>query len=158
MLNYILDEKGAPLAEPDILKWACWFEKANRQVGLETIRDSQISTVFLGTDHAWNGGPPVLWETMIFSKEPALDRFQKRCTGSREQAEAMHIEAVEMVNAFYHKLDCSPAPAPAPIEAHWEPTGKNARTPQGVYERWELKTPCGKILNYEYRPTKGTTR
>ena len=95
MKNYILDEKGAPVAEPDMMKWAQWFEKAERHVGNETIGDSKISTVFLGLDHAFGGGAPVLWETMVFGG--ALDQEQDRCSGSREQAEAMHARMVERV-------------------------------------------------------------
>jgi len=93
MQHYILDEKGAPVAEPDLMTWARWFEKAERHVGNETIGDSEISTVFLGLDHAFGGGAPVLWETMVFGG--TLD--QERCSGSREQAEAMHARMVERV-------------------------------------------------------------
>lgn len=95
MKHYILDEKGAPVAEPDLMTWALWFEKADRHVGNETIGDSKISTVFLGLDHAFGGGVPVLWETMVFGGK--LDQEQDRCCGSREQAEAMHARMVERV-------------------------------------------------------------
>ena len=95
MKNYILDEKGTPVAEPDFEKWAQWFEKAERHVGNETIGNSKISTVFLGLDHAFGGGAPVLWETMVFGGK--LDQEQDRCSGSREQAEAMHARMVEKV-------------------------------------------------------------
>ena len=40
-------------------------------------------------------GPPVLWETMVFGGK--LDQEQARCSGNREQAEAMHNEMVERV-------------------------------------------------------------
>lgn len=101
--NYILDEKGNPVAEPDLMKWAQWFEKAERHVGNEQIGDSKISTVFLALDHAWNGGPPVLWETMVFGG--TLDQEQDRCSGSREQAEAMHARMVERVKCSNEKAD-----------------------------------------------------
>mgnify|MGYP001559166815 CR=1 FL=1 len=100
MRHYILNDRGDPVAEPELMTWARWYEKAERHVACDTIGDAKISTVFLGIDHAFGGGGPVLWETMIFSKEPSLDQFQNRCAGSREQAEAMHKEAVEMVKRF----------------------------------------------------------
>lgn len=94
-LNYILDEKGTPVAEPDIIKWAQWFQKSDRGVGNEIVGDAQISTVFLGINHAFDSGPPVLWETMVFGGK--LSHEEDRCSGSREQAEAMHAKMVERV-------------------------------------------------------------
>lgn len=94
--KYTLDEKGNPVAETDLMKWAKWFKTAERHVAQEQIGDSRISTVFLGLDHNYSaGGAPVLWETMVFGG--ALDREQDRCSGSREQAEAMHVQMVERV-------------------------------------------------------------
>ena len=96
-MNYTLDEKWNPVAEPDLMKWARWFNTAKRHIGNETIGDSQISTVFLGVDHGFDGGSPVLWETMVFGGK--LDQEQDRCSGSREQAEAMHAKMLERVRA-----------------------------------------------------------
>jgi len=96
--KFILNDKGEPIPEPDLLTWARWFEKGNRRVATETIGESRISTVFLGLDHAFNpfdGGPPVLWETMVFGGP--LDQEQERCSGNREQAEAMHAAMVRRV-------------------------------------------------------------
>lgn len=93
--KYTLDEKGNPVHEADLMKWAQWIEKANRQVAYEQIGDSKISTVFLGLDHAFGGGAPVLWETMVFGG--SLDQEQDRSSGSREQAEAMHARMVDRV-------------------------------------------------------------
>ena len=95
LTHYILDKKGNPVAEPDLEKWEIWFTDARRHVAEEKIGDSRISTVFLGLDHSFGGGTPVLWETMVFGGK--LDREQDRCSGSREQAEAMHACMVEHV-------------------------------------------------------------
>jgi hypothetical protein len=46
--------------------------------------------VFLGVDHAHLGGPPVLWETMIFGFEN--DEYQERYT-SKADALAGHARA-----------------------------------------------------------------
>jgi len=94
--KYTLDEKGNPVAEPDPMKWAKWFETAKRQVAKDEIGEAKISTVFLGLDHSFGDGPPILWETMVFGGP--LDEEQDRCSGSREQAEAMHARMVERVN------------------------------------------------------------
>lgn len=94
---YILDKDGNPIVERDVYLWADWFENQElRKVALEKIGDSDVSTVFLGLDHNYNGkGPPILWETMVFGGK--LDQEQDRCSGSKEQAEAMHARMVKRV-------------------------------------------------------------
>jgi hypothetical protein len=69
--NYILKDKEVIEVNPD--QWIEWmrlgFEKrlvARTDIG---IRYS-ISTVFLTIDHNWSmWGPPILFETMVFTKE-----------------------------------------------------------------------------------------
>lgn len=107
--HYILNAKGTPVIEPNLCKWAHWYEKAERHVGLDFIGPYKVSTVFLGLDHNYHPtGPPVLWETMVFKKKTRskkwviddhLDLEQDRCAGSREQAEAMHAKMVKKVKA-----------------------------------------------------------
>lgn len=100
--RYILNADGQPVPEPDLMKWAFWFESAQRHVANDVIDGVRVSTVFLGLDHSWNLGPPVLWETMVFG-EGQLDHMMTRCAGSREQAKAMHAEMVERVKACKEK-------------------------------------------------------
>jgi len=51
----------------DLMKWAKWFETADRQVAKTNISDEIIvSTVFLGIDHNFLGKLPILFETMVF--------------------------------------------------------------------------------------------
>ena len=81
----------------DLLEWADWFEQANRTVRRSFIGQYFISTVFLGMDHSFFGGPPELFETMIFkTKKPGDDLYQTRCTTWR-QALKMHREAKALV-------------------------------------------------------------
>jgi hypothetical protein len=97
--KYILNDNGNPVLEPDLIKWAMWFETAtNRRVAKEMIGEVQVSTVFLGLDHNFcSKGPPIVWETMVFGGE--LDQETERCSGNREQAEAMHQDMVERVKS-----------------------------------------------------------
>lgn len=92
---YILDARGEPVTESDVIKWAQWFEKAERHVGNDWIGEQRVSTVFLGLDHSFHEGIPILWETMVFNGP--LNFYQRRCGGSREQAEAMHKEVCAYV-------------------------------------------------------------
>jgi hypothetical protein len=77
--RYILNEKNEPMPEPDLMKWAQWFETAERHVGLDEFPWGCVSTVFLGLDHNFSGmilgeglqdDPlgyrPILWETAVF--------------------------------------------------------------------------------------------
>jgi hypothetical protein len=77
-----------------------WFETANRRVAETMIGEAWVSTVFLGVDHNFSltgKVSPVLWETMVFGG--TLDQEMNRCSGSKEQAEAMHWDMVDRVKA-----------------------------------------------------------
>ena len=94
--KYILNEKGEPVVEPDIKKWGEFFSKSDkRRVANETIDGVRISTVFLGIDHSYDGGCPLLWETMTFCEgmeHPELNELQERCGGNFEDARIMHAK------------------------------------------------------------------
>ncbi len=80
----------------DVHEWGKMMEGKDRIVKQEDISDVHISTVFLGIDHNFFGGPPVLFETMIFGGPH--DEYQERyCTW--EEAEAGHARAVELVKS-----------------------------------------------------------
>lgn len=110
MHHYILDEKGNPVVA-DLDTWCKWIKKAERHVADENIGPYRISTVFLGLDHNYtNHGPPILWESMVFKKQTPGKKWTRkdfgdlemdRCSGSREQAEAMHGGMVELVKKKY---------------------------------------------------------
>lgn len=96
MSNYVLNESGAPVEEPDIMKWAEWFEGSDqkRVVAIDPFDGGKVSTVFLGIDHAFGRGAPILFETMVFGGEH--DQFQDRYS-TREEALAGHAVAVKLV-------------------------------------------------------------
>lgn len=67
--KYILKGK-LPVPEPDLLRWAEWFEAADRTVGLSTLTYGfWVSTVFLGIDHGFGRAEPLLFETMVFHED-----------------------------------------------------------------------------------------
>jgi hypothetical protein len=90
--RYILEGK-TPVLCNDLMAWARWFEKAERHVANETRGDVQVSTVFLGLDHAFGGSVPLLFETMIFGGKH--DEYQDRCS-TWDEAEQMHKRACEL--------------------------------------------------------------
>jgi hypothetical protein len=102
--KYILDEHGEPVAENDLIKWGQWItsNQGQRIVKQEKIGRSKVSTVFLLLNHNYaRHGPPVLWETMVFGG--SLSDEQDRCSGSREQAMAMHERMVRRVKRQQRK-------------------------------------------------------
>ena len=61
-----------------------------RHVGDDSHNGIRVSTVFLGINHAFNDGPPVLWETLVFMPD---GEDGERYT-SYEDAEAGHARYV----------------------------------------------------------------
>ena len=97
---YVLDDNGEPLLMEDLHVWARWTEshKPDTVVAQDMAANDDvvvlISTVFLGIDHNWGLGDPILWETMIFGGPH--HGYSERYT-SRDEAIAGHAEAVAMV-------------------------------------------------------------
>lgn len=91
--NYTLQDK-VPVLEPDLLRWARWFEEADRSVAVTHLPGGvYVSTVFLGTDHNWTRrGPPLLFETMIFGG-PYDQKWSLRCS-TWKQAEIQHQQSI----------------------------------------------------------------
>jgi len=103
MKKYILNEKGKPVEEADLFKWAAWFENAREQriVAKTQIGDLLVSTVFLGMDYSFEkSSVPILYETMVFvgsdiSKEHP-DGFNRYATW--DEALAGHHEICKKVS------------------------------------------------------------
>ena len=92
--HYVLDGHNAVPA--GLMEWAAMMERRDRHVAITKIGTSEVSTVFLGLDHSFGCGPPLLFETMVFGGP--MDQEQDRCS-TWEQAEAMHKAMCERVEA-----------------------------------------------------------
>jgi len=86
-----------------------------------------VSTIFLGLDHQWGNGPPILFETMVFVENPHtvellgkeitlnsdfLD-IQERCSTWLE-AEAQHqrvIDEIKQPSDSIEEIEATPSPA-----------------------------------------------
>jgi hypothetical protein len=93
--HYILAGRK-PLPAINLLAWAQWFEKSERRVAPDIVGDVRVSTVFLGIDHQYGDGPPLLFETMVFGGP--LDQEADRCS-TWEQAVEMHAAMLARVTA-----------------------------------------------------------
>lgn len=95
--HWILNGR-VPEACGNWLRWAMWFEKADRRVARDVLADGavEISTVFIGLDHQWGDGPPLIFETMIFggSENYSMDRYS-----TWDEAEAGHARMLKIAKA-----------------------------------------------------------
>ena len=87
------DRAGQPitLAEADRLL----SDADYRRVARTAVGDDEVSTVWLGVDHSFGlGGPPILFETMVF---PACDVCERYAT--EDEARAGHELMVTRLRA-----------------------------------------------------------
>ena len=90
---YMLEGTVAVPCE-DVRTWAKWFETANRHVAKNQIGAVRVSTVFLGLDHSFDEGPPLLFETMIFGGTHDEEQWRY---ATWDEAVAGHRKAVALV-------------------------------------------------------------
>jgi hypothetical protein len=99
---YILDDNNQPQAA-DPRMWNEWLASSkDKQVAHDSFSDSateenvSVSTVFLGINHNWGAGAPLIYETMVFGGTYA-DTCD-RCS-TRNEAIAQHNDACRRVAA-----------------------------------------------------------
>jgi hypothetical protein len=98
------DRAGNPIA---LMEWAALFDDHDIKVVAYTeIGPYRVSTVWLGLDHSWGHGPPLIFETMVFGPESAggYDMDCRRYS-TEEQARAGHDETVTLVRATTASLE-----------------------------------------------------
>ncbi len=94
-------------------EWALDLEnKSNRVVKLDILPNGmRVSTIWLGLDHSWGGGPPLIFETMVFddkaSEEGRGEDFDSQRYSTREEALEGHRELVEkyLAMAKFEEVD-----------------------------------------------------
>ena len=92
--KYTLDGHTPVLCD-DLMEWGKWMEKRGvRKVGKTMIGRVRVSTVFLGLDHSFDNGPPILFETMVFGGP--MDQYEDRYR-TWDEAEVGHRVIVEQV-------------------------------------------------------------
>lgn len=99
--KYVLNDQGEPELCDDVVAWSYWFETADRVVKQDDFGGVMVSTVFLGLDHSFGEGPPVLYETLVFGGK--LDDEQERYS-TRKEAEQGHERMVSRLKQRYIDL------------------------------------------------------
>lgn len=92
-MKYILEGKKA-VECGNIIEWGKWMESANRVVAQDKVGKVRVSTVFLGLDHSFVGGVPLLFETMVFGGK--LNQEQRRYT-TWEESEMGHKKMLKKI-------------------------------------------------------------
>lgn len=96
--HYILDERRVPVYEPDMHKWCDWhYHGPDRQVGLDTVGDIIVSTVFYGMALQFGPKVPLFFQTVLFRGEQASNRLE---WDTWENAEKGHAFVLEKVRRF----------------------------------------------------------
>lgn len=94
MYYKLVDREAVPATSKE---WAEMIDNFDRRsVAASKIGDSDVSTVFLGLDHSFGEGRPLLFKTMVFGGK--FDGLQQRCT-TWDEAEAMHASVCKRVAA-----------------------------------------------------------
>jgi len=97
IIYYTLNDDHSVTAHHDVLEWAASSEKHNRRIALTDARyGSYVSTVFLGIDHSFDDGPPLIFETMVFGGP--LNEMQWRYPTYHAALEG-HAAALRLANS-----------------------------------------------------------
>jgi len=102
---YYTEVDGVAVPVADATEWTLRGGKAKVWCVAKTYRgdgEVEVSTVFLGLDHAWQG-PPELYETMIFAHGLDLDERCERYA-RREEAVAGHQRMVALIDEELKRL------------------------------------------------------
>jgi len=89
--HYFILRERRPVAV-DLITWARWFETADRRIARDEVgKATTVSTVFIGCNHQFGKGPPLVFETMVFNGK--LDGECQRYS-SYDDAEIGHAAMV----------------------------------------------------------------
>lgn len=89
------DRAGNPI---DMMTWVQAFEDDEGIVARSESGDVLVSTVWLGLDHSFGDGPPLIFETMIFGGEHDEDqwRYSTEAEALEGHRRACEIAGVEV--------------------------------------------------------------
>lgn len=92
MIDYY-DRDGNPLT---LEEWADLFQPDYQIVAKTLTEAGEVSTVWIGINHQWGPGPPLVFETMVFEEpgDPSSDNEMRRYS-TEEEALRGHLEVVE---------------------------------------------------------------
>ena len=92
---YVLNDKHEPVPV-EFREWTLVHgSPEDRRVDQTTLPDDKwVSTVFLGMDHAFGDGPPLLFETMVFTSKKRMSEESCERYSTWNEAVAGHARIV----------------------------------------------------------------
>ena len=94
------DQDGKPITQRQWLD--AWGEIKNRTIARTQVGRFLISTVWLGLNHQYGDGPPLIFETMIFDEHGADIGCQRYST--KEAALVGHKDAERWIESVWDAL------------------------------------------------------
>ena len=89
------DRHGNPI---EMMDWAARLADDDyKRVAIDKLPDGDVSTVWLGLDHRFGAGPPLIFETLVFGG-PLDGEMQRYST--EQDAQAGHREMVRRIRAL----------------------------------------------------------
>ena len=100
-MNYYILEGTTPIRCEDLQAWGRWLNENQdkKRVAKDDIGAYWVSTVFLGLDHSFGDGPPVLFETMVFPHDSFSEEYCERCS-TWEEALIQHQAGIEFAKGL----------------------------------------------------------
>lgn len=87
------DRQGRPIPAEEWIRLSS--DPAYRRVALTSGYCRRISTVWLGLNHQWGDGPPLIFETMLFRESPSGDNLLNDIDCDRYSTEAEAVAGHE---------------------------------------------------------------
>lgn len=83
------DMDGNPI---DIMAWAEMYKDHDKRRvgGTKVFPGWWVSTVLLGLDHSFSGGPPIIFETMVFHPKHGGSEMEMDRYSTKAEAEVGH--------------------------------------------------------------------
>lgn len=99
-MSYFYLNEDHSVRECGMCEWATQFEEMaknnTKHVAEETVNGKHVSTVWLGLNHNYFGGVPLIFETMIFEEDSSSDIYCERYSTWDEALEG-HKKAIHWV-------------------------------------------------------------
>jgi hypothetical protein len=101
------DKDGTPIEKIE------YFDMKYAELGYKRVAETflpdgkWVSTVWLGINHNFGVGPPIIFETMVFPSKDDFSQLDMDRYATLAEAEAGHIAMVERWNSMLNTEDTS---------------------------------------------------
>lgn len=101
-MDWYFNRQGQPVSQEE---WVANFALDRRVAVTDLGKLGRVSTVFLGMNHAYGGGPPLIFETMIF--DGPMDQYMDRYSTEDEALDGHGFAVLALM--FYKPVGARPA-------------------------------------------------